>query len=336
VITGNYASGTTSSSGGGGIYCSDSAPTIESCTIASNGAYSKGGGIYGACSPENTIIWGNCAPDGSGPDWWGDGGCYVDCCNDYDPNNLDGFGSCVIICEYGNKPNIGADPLFCDPANCNSAPTTEGDYHICPTSPCAPDQQSVCGLIGALEVGCALLPPPEPLSPPDGAICQPTSGTLDWSDVSGAVGYQVQIGTICGGDSPEYDVTASEYPYHDLQPDTWYYWRVRTKNVCGAYGPWSDDGCFSFTTRYYPVCVGDMNCDGTIDFGDINPFVKYLSQNQNWRLEYPCCDPENGDINCDGIYGQSSFGDINPFVKLITQCANGCACPGPGCQTVRP
>ena len=76
-------------------------------------------------------------------------------------------------------------------------------------------------------------------------------------------------------------------------------------------------------------CIGDLNCDGSIDFGDINPFVLYLSNFASWQAANPGCDPANGDINCDGTYGQGSFGDINPFVALMTQCGTGCGCPGP-------
>lgn len=64
--------------------------------------------------------------------------------------------------------------------------------------------------------------------------------------------------------------------------------------------------------------VGDMNCDGTTDFADINPFVLYLSNNAGWLAMFPGCDPLNGDINGDGTYGQESLGDINPFVELLT------------------
>jgi subtilisin family serine protease len=64
--------------------------------------------------------------------------------------------------------------------------------------------------------------------------------------------------------------------------------------------------------------VGDLNCDGVVDFGDINPFVLYLSQYAAWLATYPGCDPANGDINGDGVYGQTSFGDINPFVALLS------------------
>ncbi len=78
-----------------------------------------------------------------------------------------------------------------------------------------------------------------------------------------------------------------------------------------------------------PPCIGDVNCDGIIDFGDINPFVVYLSNFSAWQAAYPWCDPRSGDINCDGTYGQWSFGDINPFVQVMTQCGMGCPCPGP-------
>jgi thiol-disulfide isomerase/thioredoxin len=63
--------------------------------------------------------------------------------------------------------------------------------------------------------------------------------------------------------------------------------------------------------------AGDLNCDGTIDFVDINPFVLYLTNNAAWQTEFPGCPPELGDINGDGTYGQASFGDINPFVALL-------------------
>ncbi len=64
---------------------------------------------------------------------------------------------------------------------------------------------------------------------------------------------------------------------------------------------------------------GDLNCNGSVNFGDINPFVLYLSNFVTWQAEYIDCPPENGDINGDGTYGQASLGDINPFVELLTR-----------------
>jgi hypothetical protein len=64
--------------------------------------------------------------------------------------------------------------------------------------------------------------------------------------------------------------------------------------------------------------AGDLNCDGSIDFGDINPFVLYQSNFPAWQFTFPGCPPQTGDINGDGTYGQGSFGDINPFVALLS------------------
>lgn len=66
------------------------------------------------------------------------------------------------------------------------------------------------------------------------------------------------------------------------------------------------------------VCPGDLNCDGQIDFADINPFVLALSNWEEWKRQYPDCPEENADVNKDGLYGgPNGFGDINPFVALL-------------------
>ena len=63
-----------------------------------------------------------------------------------------------------------------------------------------------------------------------------------------------------------------------------------------------------------PSLVGDMDCDGTVGFGDINPFVLALTNPSGYATAYPNCDIMNGDINADGSV---NFGDINPFVALM-------------------
>jgi len=63
--------------------------------------------------------------------------------------------------------------------------------------------------------------------------------------------------------------------------------------------------------------VGDMNCDGSVGFGDINPFVLAMVNPQQYAIQYPGCPMEYvGDINGDGQFG---FADINPFVALLTR-----------------
>jgi hypothetical protein len=64
-----------------------------------------------------------------------------------------------------------------------------------------------------------------------------------------------------------------------------------------------------------PALPGDLNCDGVVDFGDINPFVLRLSNPTEYHNQYPDCPDANGDINGDGSV---NFGDINPFVALLS------------------
>jgi probable HAF family extracellular repeat protein len=64
-----------------------------------------------------------------------------------------------------------------------------------------------------------------------------------------------------------------------------------------------------------PIVPGDLNCDGSVNFGDINPFVLILSNPTGWQQTYPDCPFLNGDINGDG---NVNFGDINPFVALLS------------------
>lgn len=59
---------------------------------------------------------------------------------------------------------------------------------------------------------------------------------------------------------------------------------------------------------------GDLNCDGLLDFADINPFVLRLTDPGGYQALYPECPLENGDIDGDGL---ADFADINPFVDLL-------------------
>ena len=61
--------------------------------------------------------------------------------------------------------------------------------------------------------------------------------------------------------------------------------------------------------------IGDMNCDGNVDFGDINPFVLAMLGEGNYYAYYPDCDWYYADCNQDGVV---NFGDINAFVVLLT------------------
>jgi predicted outer membrane repeat protein len=114
--------------------------------------------------------------------------------------------------------------------------------------------KDACGTYGEYS-GCwhftrsgETLAAPALLSPPDGSLIEQTSGTLDWSDVGGAAGYRVRIGTSCGsGTVYTIDSPTSQCAYSGLANQTIYYWQVATKDNCGQWGGYS--ACFYFRTR---------------------------------------------------------------------------------------
>ena len=66
---------------------------------------------------------------------------------------------------------------------------------------------------------------------------------------------------------------------------------------------------------FTPSPKGDTNCDGVVNFQDINPFVLALSDPAAYQAQYPQCDILNCDTNCDGVV---NFSDINPFVAILS------------------
>jgi subtilisin-like proprotein convertase family protein len=90
-------------------------------------------------------------------------------------------------------------------------------------------------------------------------------------------------------------------------------WTVNISDrAAGDEGTW-DDLRLVIHGRHRP---GDMNCDGNVDFDDINPFVVALVGEQGYRNRYGDCDYMLGDVNGDGGV---DFDDINPFVALLTR-----------------
>jgi hypothetical protein len=87
--------------------------------------------------------------------------------------------------------------------------------------------------------------------------------------------------------------------------------------------PVMSGGTFTLTGGFWAAAipiVGDLNCDGAVDFDDISPFVTALVSQSTYETRYPACRWLNGDIDGDG---DVNFDDINPFVK----CLVGGGCP---------
>jgi len=72
-----------------------------------------------------------------------------------------------------------------------------------------------------------------------------------------------------------------------------------------------DMGADEFGSYVY----GDLNCDGTVNNFDIDPFVLALTDPAGYAAAYPKCNRLLADINRDGVV--DNF-DIDPFVVLLT------------------
>ncbi len=88
-------------------------------------------------------------------------------------------------------------------------------------------------------------------------------------------------------------------------------WRLSHDLACGAY---VELGLLVFALELPDR--GDLNCDGQVDFGDINPTILALTDAAGYHAAFPDCNISNADVNLDG---QVSLADINPFVQLLTE-----------------
>ena len=101
----------------------------------------------------------------------------------------------------------------------------------------------------------------------------------------------------------------------DHQPHVYLRWTMGTTDVGWTYCGWNIDDIELWGAIPNPLHPGDLNCDGAVNFDDINPFVLALSDPAGYQTQYPNCNILNGDINGDGLV---NFDDINPFVALLT------------------
>jgi hypothetical protein len=91
----------------------------------------------------------------------------------------------------------------------------------------------------------------------DGSSTEDSTPDLDWSSVTGATSYRLQVDDDPAITSPEIDTATSGSDSTPTSPLSlgWYYWRVRGSNGCGD-GFWST--VFSYwvvTKAYLPVVM---------------------------------------------------------------------------------
>jgi len=127
---------------GGAVWCRDAGlARFVSCTFVQNGA---GGGASAIdCGPATVTIEKSVIAFGGVGAGVG-GGADLSCCDIFGNAGGDWVGN--IADQFGADGNISEDPLFCNSENF--------DFSLHADSPCAPDYNPECGLIGALPVGC--------------------------------------------------------------------------------------------------------------------------------------------------------------------------------------
>jgi thermitase len=90
----------------------------------------------------------------------------------------------------------------------------------------------------------------------------------------------------------------------------------------GAYGT-RPGGRLSFHFQYAPYCLGDGNCDGVINWRDIDYLVAAQNDNQSaWQALFAPASPACGFLNLDTSGdGAVNWRDIDPFIALMnTSC----------------
>ncbi len=101
----------------------------------------------------------------------------------------------------------------------------------------------------------------------------------------------------------------------DNQPTVYLRWTMGTTDSSWRYCGWNiDDIALTALTCTAPLLTGDLNCDGAIDFDDIDPFIVALGGQLGYEQAYPGCHWLSADANGDGTV---TFDDIDLFVALL-------------------
>jgi len=137
-----------------------------------------------------------------------------------------------------------------------------------------------------IEISCPAPPAPSLSSPSNGSSTCDTTPYLDWSSVSEATFYRIQVDDSSSFSSPAINITTSNSNYTPgtaLSPGT-YYWRVRASNACG-HSSWSSVWSVTvLSTPGVPSLVSPSNgsttddSTPTLDWGSVSGATSYRVQ----------------------------------------------------------
>ncbi|MCA9728748.1 MAG: FlgD immunoglobulin-like domain containing protein [Candidatus Eisenbacteria bacterium] len=235
-------------------------PHISGSTFADNVASSSVLALRNGTTLSNTIIAHN---EGKAV------GCFetdftIVCCDIFD--NIGGDWIDCIADKLGVDGNISAEPLFCDPTN--------GDFTLAESSPCAPESNPDCGLIGAWPATC---PPACTLELTPGRIttyypCNGSFSTDLWID------HVIELGSfdLCLG----FDGDGLSFDHVDVDSD----FLGSTGRTVTPTGP--------------AVCAAACQTDG-VAFGAVTSGVS-PGPSGNGRLATIFWQPVNVDVSTEG------------------------------------
>jgi parallel beta-helix repeat protein/predicted outer membrane repeat protein len=304
--------GNTAGSSGGGVFCSRySSPTFEYCTIGGNSATYSEGGV--TCVDHSSPTFIGCRIEGNvaGSDAGG-----IGCITSSEPT----LTNCILS---RNRAGQNGGAIYCSQVdltitNCticfNTAVDHGGGAYLSDSHPTiknsivwgnSPDQFSLhtgsdllveyCDVQGGW-VGHGNIPHDPQFRDTDGPDNDPNT----WEDND----HRLMAGSACIDEGNNGDVPGGVLHDMDGLP--------RVVNGDGDMTTIVDMGASERPAEL----AGDLNCDGEVDFYDINPFVCKLSHPDRYAVKYAGCIEENADVNGDGAV---DFHDINPFVTLLVQ-----------------
>ena len=125
--------------------------------------------------------------------------------------------------------------------------------------------------------------------PSNGFITSDNTPLFDWSDITDAANYELQVDNIDSFDSPDIDennLTSSTYTASSSLADGKYYWHVRAKDSAGNWGGWSGTWSFTIDTKAPAAPTLSSPSDGsttnnetpTFEWSDINDAANYELQ----------------------------------------------------------
>lgn len=160
-------------------------------------------------------------------------------------------------------------------------------------------------------------------SPPDGVTDQPLSPFFSWSTATQGLSYTLDIATDMAFSNIVYSATVISTGHtlgDNLTPDTTYYWRVGTANVCGL--NLDTPSVFTFTTGSVPPVL-------LVDDDDNNPDVRsyYTDALDTIGVGYDVWDTNNSDMEPDAS-ALAPYSAVIWFSGVAYAFGNGPAGPG--------